>query len=155
MTNPTPCLTIREPWASACIRPADRKDVENRTWHTPYRGRIAIHAGASLDKNPRGNPTALERAWGRRQPLDVERGVIIGTVRLVDCHIQGADSCECDGNVWAEFSFRELGQRPTFHWIFAEPREFVNPLPAKGALQLWQPGPSLAHLIEIAEVVTR
>jgi hypothetical protein len=150
-----PILTVRPPWAQAIIRLDDRKDVENRTWHTAVRGRIGIHAGATLDRSPRGNPAALERAWGRVQPLDIDRGVVIGTVRLVDCHIQGAPTCECDGNVWAEFGFRELGQKPAFHWILAEPEEFVTPIAAKGALQLWQPGPSLAHLLEISEVVKR
>jgi hypothetical protein len=151
-----PVLTIRQPWASAILREHDPKTVENRTWLAPggFRGRIGIHAGVALDDKPRGNPATLSRAWGRLQPADVERGAIIGTARLVDCHLQGEDRCTCDDNPWAEFGFRDLGQKLFAHWILAEPREFVTPIPARGMLGLWYPqSPSLAHLIEIAEVV--
>lgn len=147
-------LTVRQPWASAIIEGG--KTVENRTWRTGVRGRIAIHAGGQLDLSPRGNAAALDRAWGGREGDDFDRGVILGTVQLVDCHLQGYEACrlhECDDNLWAEWSYRELGQRPTFHWLLTEPRQFVTPIKAKGALQLWQPGPSVSHLIETAEVM--
>jgi hypothetical protein len=148
----TPVLTVRQPWASALLRTDDRKTIENRTWPTALRGTIAIHAGAALDDKPRGNPWLLDRAWGRAQPADLERGAVIGTVRIVDCHMQGDPSCECDSNPWAEFGMRDLGQKPVFHWITDDPRDFVTPIPARGALGLWHPGPSLEHLIAIAEV---
>ncbi len=143
-----PALTVRQPWASAIVD--GRKTVENRTWFTPRRGVIAIHAGAALDTRPRGNMAALNSAWGDRRGEDFDRGVILGTARLIDCHLQGDDRCECDGNPWAEWSFRELVQKPTVHWILTEARAFVTPIRAKGALQLWQPDPSVAHLIELA-----
>ncbi len=41
-------LTVRQPWASLII--AGYKDVENRSWTTSYRGRLAVHAGRTLDK---------------------------------------------------------------------------------------------------------
>lgn len=150
-----PCLTIREPWASAVLRTEDRKTVENRTWHTALRGRVGIHAGAALDRSPRGNPGILERAWGNRHPSELDLGAVLGTVRIVDCHMQGESGCACEDNPWAEFGFRDLGQRPTFHWVLDDPEVFVNPIPARGALQLWQPGPSVAHLMAIAEVFSR
>lgn len=39
-------LTVKQPWASLIVMGI--KDVENRTWTTPYRGRILIHAGKEL-----------------------------------------------------------------------------------------------------------
>lgn len=147
-----PALTVRQPWATAIIE--GRKTVENRSWRTAFRGVIAIHAGVYLDVKHRGNPRALELAYSGRPREDFDRGVVLGTVRLVDCHLQGDPRCEheCEGNPWAEWSFRELGQKPTFHWILTEPREFVTPIRARGALQLWTPGPSVADLIARAEV---
>lgn len=144
-----PALTIRQPWADAVIR--GDKTVENRTWRTAFRGTIAIHAGTYLDTKPRGNPEALALAYGDRPREDFDRGVVLGLARLVDCHLQGDDRCGCSAP-WAEWSFRDAGHRPTFHWILTEPRRFVTPIRARGALQLWTPDPSVAHLLTIGEL---
>lgn len=40
-------ISIRQPWAWAIIYAG--KDVENRTWHTDYRGPLLIHAGKKFD----------------------------------------------------------------------------------------------------------
>lgn len=40
-------LTIRQPWPWAIV--TQGKDVENRTWKTAYRGRLAIHAASQFD----------------------------------------------------------------------------------------------------------
>ncbi len=39
----------------------------------------------------------------------------------------------------------------TWHWLLADPIEFMTPIPAKGALGLWKLGPSLAHLTGLSE----
>ena len=41
-------LTLIEPWATLIAQ--GRKQFETRSWKTPYRGPIAIHAGAKTDK---------------------------------------------------------------------------------------------------------
>ncbi len=47
------CLSIKQPWAWLIVTkqlpPDMRKDVENRTWATAYRGPLLIHAGKSFD----------------------------------------------------------------------------------------------------------
>jgi hypothetical protein len=40
-------LTIKQPWATLIMTGA--KDVENRLWHTNFRGRIAIHSSKKMD----------------------------------------------------------------------------------------------------------
>ena len=98
------CLSIRNPWAWAIIRPdlthsAHRaqciehcivKDVENRSWATKVRGRVAIHVSASM--------TREEYEWACRfmdkivpacdlpkfADLRASLGHIIGTVEVVD-----------------------------------------------------------------------
>lgn len=98
------CLSIRNPWAWAIIRPdlthsAHRqqciehgivKDVENRSWPTKVRGRIAVHVSASM--------TVEEYQFASRfiakivpscdiptlKNLRIMCGHIIGTVEVVD-----------------------------------------------------------------------
>ncbi len=40
-------LSIQQPWAWAIIWAG--KDIENRSWHTNYRGSFFIHAGKKFD----------------------------------------------------------------------------------------------------------
>lgn len=72
------CLSIRQPWASLIV--AGHKDIENRSWATPYRGPLLIHASskADLDADTRG-------IWARDEITALPRGGIIGVVYLRDC----------------------------------------------------------------------
>lgn len=145
-----PCLTVRQPWAGRMFALPAAKDIENRTWSTRHRGRVAIHAGRQLD--------ALgEEILGETPAVDLrDLGMIIGTVELVDCHEAESTECEdlrwgCYGNPWA-FWPTDSRQR-LVHWRIDHPREFVTPIAARGQVGLWTPPPSVAHLIEIAEVL--
>jgi len=104
-------LTIRQPWTSLIL--SGQKDVENRSWKTSYRGPILIHAAAATDRD------AIKAGIGNP---DSPTGVILGVVTLVDI-VTDSDS------PWAE-----EGQ---FHWILADPKPFAEPIPARGALGLW------------------
>ena len=44
-TEPTLALSVPQPWAFAIL--SGGKDIENRNWETPFRGRIWIHAPKS------------------------------------------------------------------------------------------------------------
>jgi hypothetical protein len=80
-------LSIRQPWA--WLIAAKLKDVENRTWKTPFRGWFYIHAGKKLDSEITvldlemgyGLHPAYYHDWSRHNKL----GGIIGRARLVDC----------------------------------------------------------------------
>ena len=81
-------LSVHQPWADGlCL---GWKPVENRTWQTPWRGRIYIHA-TRLESRP--GPTRLApfpphlhpeilSLWDR--PGSRTRGAILGSVDLVD-----------------------------------------------------------------------
>ncbi|MBC3485725.1 ASCH domain-containing protein [Pseudomonas sp. SWRI50] len=82
-------LSIRQPWAWLIIHGG--KDIENRTWHTKFRGRFLVHAAKGMTKAE--YMTALQVVSGaasfdvlRGLPMmeDLERGGIIGSVELVD-----------------------------------------------------------------------
>ena len=40
-------ITIKQPWASLIVHGV--KDIENRTWHTNFRGRVLIHSSSKGD----------------------------------------------------------------------------------------------------------
>ncbi len=150
MIDGTPCLTVRQPWAGAMFAPVAAKDIENRSWSTGHRGRVAIHVGRALDD------AGLDVLGPVRGDDLRDLGQIIGTVELLDCHLAGSDDCEdlrwgCYGNPWA-FWPTTATQR-LVHWRIDHPRRFVTPIAARGQVGLWQAPPSVAHLIEIAEVL--
>jgi len=81
-------LSIRQPWAWLIIHGG--KDVENRTWHTKFRGRFLVHASKGMtgyeyadawnfcERNGLAKPPSfaeLKRSWC---------GGVIGSVELVD-----------------------------------------------------------------------
>src|SRR5262245_6221656 len=65
-------LTVKQPWAHLIV--TGIKPIENRTWNTPYRGHLLIHAGRVFDED--------QQYWQTREGLTF--GAIIGAVDLVD-----------------------------------------------------------------------
>jgi len=110
-------LSVRPEWAHAIMFLG--KTTENRSWATKYRGRLLIHA--SLRRDPAAREFAA--SLGLQLPADVPRGVILGSVRLVDV-VDDSDS------PWAE-----PGQR---HWQIEDPQPWPVPAAAKGDLGLWE-----------------
>jgi hypothetical protein len=84
-------LSIRQPWAHFIIHGAAGrfKDVENREWRTPFRGRCLIHASKSgTRKDFDAQVAAVAEALGIDLQLrfdDVHRGGVIGDVEIHDC----------------------------------------------------------------------
>jgi hypothetical protein len=103
------------------------KDVENRSWPTNYRGSIAIHASKKPVKFKFYDPympTAEEMAFASLLEKSEEtNGCILGLVVLADC-IRDSTS------KWAE--------KGTWHWILCNSAPFIKPIPARGALGLWE-----------------
>jgi hypothetical protein len=121
-------LTVRQPWASAIMSNAKR--VENRKWFPGRRllvgERFAIHAGAAIDRDA---PDFLLDAEHLR-----DRGVVLGTVQLRGVHLAGGMFCDwvgCAENPWAMWGDGMV------HWMLADPRRLVTPIPARGQLGLW------------------
>jgi hypothetical protein len=121
-------LTVLQPLAWAIV--AGHKQVENRTWSTPHRGLLLIHAGKSR---------ALLRAYRGRKHLDdqgtialpdlsaLPLGCIVGAVRLVDC-----------------LTARQAAHRRLAFvagplcWHLTDAVAFASPIPVRGQLGLWR-----------------
>lgn len=82
-------LSIRQPWAWLIIHGG--KDIENRTWHTKYRGRFLVHASAGCTRKQWGDAVrfcldqgVIETPFNVPTLDELQRGGIIGSVELVD-----------------------------------------------------------------------
>lgn len=127
-------LTIRQPHVAAIF--LGLKPWETRSWRTTYRGPLAIHAGAAVDR------AALERmglgrvAWENhvetvlRSPARVVAvRAIIGVVDLVGCI--PVEDVPPDERAWGDFT------PGRFAWRLERPRLLRRPAPARGALSFW------------------
>ncbi|BAW27543.1 hypothetical protein [Pseudomonas putida] len=93
-------LAIKQPWAWMIIRPdltgvmarkiatasGEIKDLENRTWHTNFRGRFLVHASKGLTRQEYWTAYDFAVHLGVIAPPmeELQRGGIIGSVELVD-----------------------------------------------------------------------
>jgi hypothetical protein len=73
-------LVVRQPWAWLIVK--GRKDIENRSWRTRFRGPLLIQAAASL---PTAEALAEARLRRVKLPARFETGGIVGMVEVVDC----------------------------------------------------------------------
>lgn len=107
-------LTLTQPWATLVALGAKR--IETRSWSTPYRGTLAIHAAKGF---PRwAKDACLEPEFAIELGSDVlPTGAVIATCRLISC-----------------LPTRELGR---WAWLLADVKLLPVPIPAKGALGLW------------------
>ena len=122
-------LSIRQPWAYCIL--AGHKRVENRTWATKHRGRLAIHAGLKID--PEG--IAFCRQHGIDLPEDLPTGALVGSVELVDCQhystqrsLPGAGREPLADDPWA--------WGPVC-WRLDDPQPLPEPIPYPGRQQLF------------------
>lgn len=115
-------LTIWQPWAS-CIM-SHGKTVENRGWYTHHRGKLLIHAAARMPE-PVPLPDHVNLGCNL---LDLPRGVILGTVEVLDC-VRVEDWIGTHpGDPWA------CGP---WCWVLSTPVLFQRPVPVRGAQGLW------------------
>ena len=120
-------LTIRAPWAWAIAQ--GWKRVENRSWATNFRGRIAIHSAVSKESD--ADAAATFAALGIEPPSEFVRGAIIGTVELVDI-LPLDEFLRRFGDDRFDRGFA-LGP---LCWVLREPRLCV-PTSCSGNFQLW------------------
>lgn len=117
-------LSVQQPWAWAIIH--NRKDIENRTWKTSFRGTVAIHA--SLKLQPDAEMPARRRT---PRPDELLLGYIIGVAELVDV-VEESDSIWFGG---------------PYGFLLKNPRPLAKPIACKGKLGLWEVPPDLERKI--------
>lgn len=116
------CLSVQQPWAWLLC--AGFKDVENRTWRTPYRGALYIHAGKTPDIHAHEFVANQFPEIALPPLIDLHTGGIVGRVNLTGC-VTG------DPSRWA---------RPcAWHWKCTE-GEHLTFEPMRGRLGLFIAG---------------
>ncbi len=116
-----PVLTVRQPFAWAIV--ARLKDMENRTWATPHRGRLYIHAAGRVPRET----MALAATFGLSLPEDAVFSAIIGHVTLADVVTNSRSR-------WAMPEHK--------HWSLTDAQEYDPPVPCPGRLSLWSHEPA-------------
>jgi hypothetical protein len=146
-------LTLTQPWASLVALGAKR--IETRSWSANYRGPLAIHAAKSMPKDARA--FAMFNPWCAQVLFDndltvgtLPRGVILATCRLVTVgytdHISiGTSLTPGESRIYQhgirisgqEFAFGDYSPN-RFAWFLEDVCPLSEPIPAKGALGLWE-----------------
>jgi hypothetical protein len=143
-------LTIRQPWAWAIA--VAGKDVENRTWHTGYRGPLAIHAALAEDA-PDSMPGAARRAYDVAafgQAPAATLGAIIAVAELAGCHLRYDLNAECnERRICSQWAVPAQ-----WHWQLASVLVLARPVIVRGRLGLW-PVPAVIARQVAAEIGAR
>jgi hypothetical protein len=118
-------LTIKQPWATLIMRHG--KDVENRTWPTKFRGRIAIHSSAkhswaefeSAKSMIQNHCFGIDPDYLKGKVSHL--GAILGTVEIYDCVTSSPSPWS-----WGPYSF-----------LLRDVRVLKSPIFCRGKLGLW------------------
>lgn len=154
-------LTLTQPWATLVAIGA--KAVETRSWRTPYRGPLAIHAAKRwtdddrdvcwepvfrrvldaaglVDYTPYSDLDTTSQERFDALPL----GAIVALARLVDV-VPAHDHVERLGPQERAFGDYAPGRAA---WLLADVRPLPTPLPCPGARGLWAVPPEIAAWAE-------
>jgi hypothetical protein len=134
-------ISLLQPWAALVVIGA--KQFETRSWSTPYRGPLLIHASQKLPTNFQKFKFKHDEFF-RDYITDMEQlnyGAIIGKVELVNVyHTEGFTHSliRHDKKLSAkETAFGDYSAG-RYAWELKDPVQFLNPIPYKGALSLWE-----------------
>ena len=124
-------LSLLQPWASLVATGAKR--IETRSWSTKYRGPLAIHASRSnKNKLLRFMEPFLKALRGIGiLPL----GAIVATCDLVDCIKMTPEFIKLIKSPELDFGDYAVGRCA---WILENIKPLEKPIPASGALSLWE-----------------
>jgi hypothetical protein len=147
-------LSMTQPWAFLVVYAI--KHWETRSWRTAYRGPLAIHAAKAYPKEAREFAFEiffeLAKKGGTHPDLDahpllqpaiipalvvadrIVRGAIIGSVELTDC-VRVETIRELLSPTEIKLGNYSDGR---YAWKLTNQRWFRKPIPAKGALGLWE-----------------
>lgn len=142
----THALTLHRPWPALILHAGEAaKTVENRSWPPPPRlGRIALHAGRTLD---RALLAELEERIGHPMRELTDQG-LVGTVRVMGAH----SAARCPGGpACRDWATDDTG----WHWMLASPWPLPRPVAARGRQKLWELSPEQQQAVAALTVATR
>jgi hypothetical protein len=128
-------LAVRQPWAWMIVHLG--KDIENRTWHTHFRGPVLIHASTCATRPRRNDEWDAAWHWVKQHvgqsvaskipsPDCLRYGGIIGQVEIVGCEDALSDEA---GSAWFE---------GPWGFVLRNPKELTF-APCRGSLGFFTP----------------
>jgi hypothetical protein len=135
-------LSLTRPWSELVI--AGIKTVENRSWSTPYRGTLVIHAAQSWDDAALrvldelvGDGMLTTDGFDRLDTTVMHKGAptgFLGVVTVVDVHHSDALTCTSieDFDICSPWAF--VGSH---HWQVTDARRFPDVIDGPGRLGLF------------------
>ncbi|HEX2606182.1 MAG TPA: ASCH domain-containing protein [Flavisolibacter sp.] len=128
-------LSLLQPWASLVVMGV--KTIETRSWSTPYRGELLIHAST----RKAGQALLQQEPFSRyfQHPNQLTYSALIGQVYLSD--VIRMDASFLTGRAIEQVTLEERAfghyEEGRFAWILENPLVFRTPIPVKGSLGLW------------------
>lgn len=122
-------LTICQPYPRLIL--IGKKHVENRTWYTPYRGPLLIHAGKSREWLDDDDEQEAREAG---DPLVF--GAIVGRATLAACaRIDDIEAGKFDARFPQLMSRKHCGG--PWCWVLTDVVRYATPIPWRGAQGLF------------------
>ncbi len=130
-------LSLTQPWAELVAIGAKR--IETRSWSTSYRGQLAIHAAKGFPGWAKDFSRCIRLSVLFGPQYEYPRGVVLATCRLIACvrteellskSVYAPDMSEQE-QMFGDYSEGRWG------WMLADIKPLSKPIPAKGALGLW------------------
>lgn len=137
-------ITLTQPWATLVAIGAKR--IETRSWSTSYRGPIAIHAAKGFPRWARELARSKEFLNAPQvtallaDGFEYPRGVVIATCNLVRCVETDLIERYVQPFTEQERSFGDYSPR-RFGFLLEGVEVLSEPIPATGALGLWEWSP--------------
>lgn len=134
-------ITLWQPWAT--FMALGLKKIETRSWDTRYRGPLAIHAAASMNKVckefaecPYFKDMLVRRGFASWRDLPL--GAVVATVELVTTrHAEDLNH----GLSRAEFYLGDFS-KGRFGWVTDHLVKLATPVPAVGRQGFWEWSPT-------------
>jgi hypothetical protein len=126
------CLSLIQPWASLVL--AGFKQYETRHWATSHRGLLAIHASRTVPREiqfvclEEPFQSALRKA-GYESAVQLPRGVVLGTVQLID--VLPTECLDQSRLSPMELAFGDFSPG-RFAWKLANPVRLLEPVSCQG-----------------------
>ena len=123
-------ISLIQPWATLIV--AGLKRYETRSWSTPYRGHILIHASKKVDHRYLARPD-VARLVMQAGFYHFPTGAIIGRAIIAGC-VQAEELADLIPD--AERLVGDFGEG-RFAWAMQNAVMFEQPIECKGHLGIW------------------
>lgn len=143
-------ISLWQPWASLIAIGAKR--IETRSWPTPYRGPIAIHAAKRWTQDEKLQvlrPPFWDVLRHHDGPLPL--GAVVAVGQLVACDRMTRNWIDCTRETWGDneiaFGHYEIGR---YGWILDEVRALPQPVTCRGMQGLWDLDSAIVAQLSLA-----